>query len=84
MTFVGAGIVFVILWWVVFFMLLPVGVSSQSESAHVVPGSEPGAPVTHNLLKKALGATAIAALLLGIIFLLIETGLLSLLPQRSP
>lgn len=51
---------YIIIWWVVLFAVLPLGVRSQLEDDEVQPGSEPGAPIAPNLLKKAL-ITSIAA-----------------------
>ncbi|MGE0595169.1 MAG: DUF1467 family protein [Hyphomonadaceae bacterium] len=61
--FLGVAI-YVILWWLAFFVLLPVGAQSAHEADEEAPaGSERGAPRVHGLGKKALGAAAIAAVL---------------------
>lgn len=54
---VSAIVVLVISWWLYFFMMLPIGVSSQLEDEEVVRGSEPGAPSVPNLRKKMIWAT---------------------------
>ncbi len=55
--------VFFTIWWVVLFAVLPIGVRSQHEAGIVdaPKGSDPGAPAEHNLPKKALWTTLIAA-----------------------
>ena len=65
--FLGAAI-YVILWWLVFFALLPMGAQSLHEvDEPAVPGVERGAPKSHRLGQKALIASGIAAVLwLGI------------------
>ncbi|MCW6509709.1 DUF1467 family protein [Lichenifustis flavocetrariae] len=47
------------LWWTLLFAVLPFGVRSQQETGTTVPGSEPGAPQTPALLKKALWTTVL-------------------------
>ena len=59
--FLGAAI-YIIVWWLVFFTVLPLGARSLHEAGEDVPrGSEPGSPRSHDLGKKALIAAAIAA-----------------------
>ncbi len=56
--------VYVILWWLSFFLLLPVGATSSHEAdEQTVPGADRGAPRTHRLAAKALWAAGIAAIL---------------------
>lgn len=65
--FLGLAI-YVIVWWLVFFTMLPLGAQSPHEAGEeTVPGAERGAPKVHNLQRKALLAAAIAAIVwLGI------------------
>jgi predicted secreted protein len=59
--FLGLAI-FLILWWLAFFTMLPMGAQSLHEAdEQSVPGVERGAPRIHNLRLKALLATGIAA-----------------------
>jgi len=54
---------YVILWWLAFFVMLPMGAQSLHEAdEQSVPGVERGAPKSHRLGLKALWATGIAAL----------------------
>ena len=48
-------------WWIVLFAVLPFGVRSQEESQHVVPGTDPGAPMLPRLAVKALWTTGLSA-----------------------
>ncbi|MBY0568052.1 MAG: DUF1467 family protein [Hyphomonadaceae bacterium] len=67
--FLGIAI-FVILWWLAFFVMLPMGAQSLHEADEAsVPGVERGAPKSHHLGKKALWATGIAAVVwLGVAY----------------
>ena len=67
MNIVGAGVVFIIAWWLVFFAVLPIGVQGQFEKGEVTDGTEPAAPVNHMVPKKALWATIGAAILTAIL-----------------
>lgn len=59
----GAAI-YIILWWLAFFLMLPMGAQSSHEAGEEVPpGFESGAPRVHGLGMKALGAALIAAVL---------------------
>lgn len=61
--FLGIAI-YIILWWLAFFTMLPMGAHSHHEAGEeVVRGTERGAPKTHNLGRKALYAAGIAAVL---------------------
>ena len=71
MSIGGSIVVFVIAWWLAFQALLPVGVRSPAEEGRVLDG-DPGAPVKGNLLVKGLWAAAIAAVIWGVLFALIE------------
>ncbi len=57
--------IYAILWWVVFFAVLPWGVRGQHEDgvAATAPGSDPGAPVRPMVWRKAGVTTLIAGLL---------------------
>jgi len=60
--FLGIAI-YVIVWWLAFFTMLPLGAQSLHEADEAAaPGVERGAPKAHGLKRKALLATAIAAI----------------------
>ena len=65
--FIGA---FAILWFLAFFMLLPVGIGGADP--------ETGAPHSPKLLLKAGIATAAAVVLWGVFYALIMTGVIDL------
>ncbi|MEW6438801.1 MAG: DUF1467 family protein [Pseudomonadota bacterium] len=56
---------FVTIWFVVLFVILPIGIRSQRESGGYVEGTDPGAPVNPQLLKKALLTTLVSLLVFG-------------------
>ncbi|MBV8450396.1 MAG: DUF1467 family protein [Hyphomicrobiales bacterium] len=60
--------IYVVVWWITIFAILPIGVRSQDEAGEVVPGSDPGAPALPRLALKALITTAVSAVILAIIY----------------
>jgi predicted secreted protein len=54
---------FVIIWWVLFFAILPFGVKSQHEAESMVEGTDPGAPVHPRLGMKLIVNTVLAVIL---------------------
>jgi predicted secreted protein len=72
MGIAGSLMVIAIVWWLAFFVLLPIGVRSQLDEGHVVPGTEPSAPTAPRLGLKAAWALVIALVVWGGLFSLIE------------
>jgi predicted secreted protein len=78
MTWFSGIVVYVIIWWVVFFTMLPIGVRSPDEAGvEVGPGHAPSAPVRPRLGLKAGVTTAIAVALWGVTYWIIESDLIS-------
>lgn len=67
---------FFVIWWMVLFAVLPLGVQSQFEAGDVVPGSEGAAPQKPMLLKKAGITTVIAIILFTIVYLVVTKRLM--------
>lgn len=59
--------IFLTIWFVVLFAVLPFGVRSQHESGEVIPGTEPGAPVAPRLFVKSLWTTLISAVIFALV-----------------
>lgn len=58
---------FLVIWWLTLFAVLPWGVRRTEDHA---AGHDPGAPTNPMLLKKALITTLVAALIWGVLFTL--------------
>jgi predicted secreted protein len=78
MTITAALIVFAITWFMVFFIVLPIRFTSQSEAGEVVPGTPQSAPADYLVKKKALITTAITVVLWGLIVWFITSGIVSI------
>jgi predicted secreted protein len=67
---IGSAIaVYFVIWWLVLFAMLPIGVKSQEEAGDIAPGSDPGAPAKPMLLKKMVWTTLVAFPILGVVVL---------------
>jgi predicted secreted protein len=73
MNWIGSFFIYIVVWWVVLFAVLPWGVQRQENP---VPGHDPGAPAVTHLKKKLLATTLITFVLWGIgVFLFMHYGL---------
>ena len=54
--------IYFIVWWLVFFIVLPWGIRSQEEQGDVVRGTDPGAPKVHGLKTKLLWTTGVSTI----------------------
>ncbi|WP_363346229.1 DUF1467 family protein [Methylocystis echinoides] len=60
--------IYVTIWWIVLFAVLPLGVRSAEEAGEERPeGTDPGAPVAPQLGKKAALTTVIAAIVFALV-----------------
>ncbi len=57
--------IFLLIWFVVLFAVLPFGVKHNAEPK---PGHDPGAPSNPNLWRKALATTVISLLIWGVYY----------------
>ena len=65
-------VIFVISWWLILFLVLPIGISKQR---NVKFGNDPGAP-NEPMLKKKFLITTIIALILTLIIIFIKNEVL--------
>tara|TARA_B100001123_G_scaffold420882_1_gene527802 strand:- start:1196 stop:1438 length:243 start_codon:yes stop_codon:yes gene_type:complete len=75
MTWFTGTATFLIVWWLVLFAVLPWGVKAAQRPQI---GTEHGAPENPNLWRKALVTTLIALLIWGVVFVIIDYGMISI------
>ena len=73
MTPLSAFFIYFLIWWTMLFTVLPLGVTRHREEGK---GFDAGAPVRPELLKKVIINTIVSAVILGIIQVLVVTGVL--------
>ena len=79
MGITGSIVVYVILWWIVFFSVLPVGIQSNKEAfREKLEGIDPGAPKNPNIAKKFFITTLITTVIFSVIYYLTKAELLNL------
>lgn len=86
MSLVSSLAIYFVIWWIILFAILPIGVVTQEEGGEVIPGTESSAPQRPQLLKKALITTLVAAVIFaGVYWLKVYSGLtLDDLPFKPP
>lgn len=71
MTITAALVLYAVTWFMTFFIVLPLRLTTQGEAGEIVPGTPSGAPHQENIGRKArvttLIATVIWAMLAGVI-----------------
>jgi predicted secreted protein len=60
--------IYFIMWWLVFFAVLPWGVRSQAEHGDIAPGTDPGAPAVHGLKVKLIWTTVVATIVFAVFY----------------
>ena len=79
MGITGSIIVYVLIWWIIFFSVLPVGIQSNKEKfKEKIDGIDPGAPLNPKIGKKFLITTLITSIIFIVIYYLVEFNLLNL------
>ena len=76
MSLTGSIVIYVIIWWIVFFSLLPIDVNRYKNIK--IEGEDPGSPENPKMLKKFLYCTGITTVIFIIIYLLIKYEYLNL------
>ena len=75
----GSIIVYVLIWWIIFFSVLPVGIQTNKEKfKEKIEGVDPGAPINPKIGKKFLITTLITSIIFIVIYYLVKFNLLNL------
>ena len=79
MGITGSIIVYVLIWWIIFFSVLPIGIQSNKEKFRdKIEGIDPGAPNNPKITKKFLITTIITSIIFIVIYYLVKFDLLNL------
>jgi predicted secreted protein len=79
MGITGSLIIYVCIWWIVFFSLLPVGIISQDQKfKERLHGNDPGAPKNPKIAKKFILTTFITTVLFIGIYYMVRNDYLNL------
>jgi predicted secreted protein len=76
MSATGLAIIYIIIWWIVFFAILPIDVNRNKTIK--IEGEDTGSPENPKMLKKFFYCTGITSLIFIIIYILIKYEYLNL------
>ena len=76
MSITGLAIIYIIIWWIIFFAILPIDVNRVKTIK--VEGEDPGSPENPKMLKKFIYCTVITTILFTIIYVLMKFEYLNL------
>ena len=76
MSVTGLAIIYIIIWWIVFFTILPIDVNRLKSVK--IEGEDAGSPENPKMLKKFIYCTSITTVIFMIIYLLIKYEYLNL------
>ncbi len=76
MSITGSIVIYVIIWWIVFFSLLPIDVNRNKFKK--IEGEDPGSPENPKIFKKFIFTTIISSVLFLIIYYLVRYNYLNL------
>ena len=68
MDWVMAAAVYVFIWWIVLFAVLPFGVRTQDEEGSVVPGTPGSAPANVRIVRIVLINTLVATIVFALVY----------------
>ena len=76
MSATGLAIIYIIIWWIVFFSILPIDVNRKKSLK--IDGEDSGSPENPKIFKKFIYCTGITSIIFIIIYLLIKYEYLNL------
>ena len=76
MSITGSLIIFVLIWWIIFFSLLPIDVDRKHKE--MVEGADKGSPENPKITKKIIYTTIITSIIFIGIFILVKYDYLNL------
>lgn len=78
MNLTGGIVLFAVIWFLVFFCVLPVRFKSQAEAGEIVPGTPASAPADAQIARKARITTAITVVLWAVVAYVILSGMVTI------
>ncbi len=74
--------IYVFIWWIVLFAVLPFGVRTQHDEGEVVPGTPESAPAAPRMLRVFVINTIVATIVFAIVYVVIAYRLIT--PDMVP
>jgi len=79
MNWFSGLLVYIVIWWLVLFMVLPVGVKRTED---VEPGHDSGAPQKAHMWKKVVATSVISGILWVVAWFVITSGMIEVRPPQ--
>lgn len=77
MGITSAIVLYAVIWFMTFLVVIPIRLQTQGDLGDVVPGTHAGAPEHHHLKAKAKITTLASAVIWGIAFWIITSGMIT-------
>ena len=72
MNLAFAAAIYLVIWWIVLFAMLPFGVRTSEEAGEsAVPGSADSAPHRPHLLAKVLATTVVSSIVFAVVYVIV-------------
>ncbi|MFT4716596.1 MAG: putative secreted protein [Paracoccaceae bacterium] len=75
---VSAIVLYVVIWFMCLFVILPLKITSQEEDGNIVPGTPASAPIDPMIKKKAIWVTIMATAIFVPVVIIIISGWISI------
>lgn len=75
MSITGGLILYMVIWFLALFVIVPIGQQSQADAGKVVPGTPASAPARNRLKRQMLFATIAAAVIWSVLAWIILSGM---------
>ena len=75
MSWFNGAVLFLLIWWVTLFAVLPIGMQTDPDAA--AEGGWRGLPLAPRLWRKAMWTTIVAAVIFGVLYAIISSDWLS-------
>ena len=77
MSIVSAIVLYAVIWFMVLFIMLPIGLRTQGDEGEIVPGTHAGSPARLSMKRKAKWVTVWATLVWALVAAIILSGWIS-------
>ena len=74
----SAIVLFFVIWFMVLFIVLPIGLRTQGDDDEVVPGTHPGSPTNFRLKRTMIIVTLISIVVFAIVAAIILSGVIKI------
>lgn len=78
MAITSAIVLYAVVWFMVMFIVLPIGRRTQGDDGDVVPGTQLGAPVNFDLKRTIIIVSSVALVIWAVICAVIISGVISI------